>query len=103
MNAPVGLRSAATAVITAEIARLMTCAFPATVTTYKGAELVLLDNSVTQLPARVHHGRTRQYARTFLLHQLLQGFAGVKQGILKGGGCIDTSHGKKHPHQIVHR
>jgi hypothetical protein len=39
MNAPVGRRSVATAVITAEIARLMTFAFPATVTTYRGAEL----------------------------------------------------------------
>jgi hypothetical protein len=34
----VGHRSAATAVTIAEIARLMTFAFPATVTTYKGVE-----------------------------------------------------------------
>ncbi len=41
MNGTVGRRSAATAVITAVIAALMTYASPATVTTYKGAELVL--------------------------------------------------------------
>ena len=40
MNAPVGLRFVVTAVITAVIARLMTYASPAMVTTYKGAELV---------------------------------------------------------------
>jgi hypothetical protein len=36
MNGPVGRRSVATAVTIAAIARLMTYAFPATVTTYKG-------------------------------------------------------------------
>ena len=40
MNGPVGRLSAVTAVITAVIARLMTYASPAMVTTYKGAELV---------------------------------------------------------------
>ena len=41
MNAQVGRHSAVTAVITAVIAHWMTYVFPATVTTYKGAELVL--------------------------------------------------------------
>jgi len=40
MNGPVGRRSAATAVVIAVIAALMTYVFPATVTTYRGAESV---------------------------------------------------------------
>ena len=85
MNGPVGLRSAATAVVIAVIARWTACASPATVTTYRGAELVPLDNSITQLLARVHHGRARQYARTFLLRQLLQGFAVGRGGHFERG------------------
>jgi hypothetical protein len=41
MNGIVGRRSAATAVVIAVIAHLTTYASPATVITYKGAELVL--------------------------------------------------------------
>lgn len=52
MNALVGRRSAATAVITAVVARWLMSVCRATLTTYKGAELALGDNSVTQLPAR---------------------------------------------------
>jgi hypothetical protein len=39
MNAQVGRRSVVSAVITAAIAHWMTYVFPATLTTYKGAEL----------------------------------------------------------------
>ena len=85
MNGTVGRRSAATAVVIAVIAHLTTYASPATVTTYKGAELVPLDNSVTQLPTRVHHGRTRQYARTFFFRQLSQGFAVGRGGHFERG------------------
>ena len=52
MNVTVGRHSAVSAVITAAIARLMTYAFPAMVTTYKDAALAPLDDSVMQLPAR---------------------------------------------------
>jgi hypothetical protein len=45
MNAPVGRRSAATAVITAAIARLMTYASPVMVTTYRESWLVAVVSS----------------------------------------------------------
>ena len=70
MNGTVVRRSAATAVITAVIARWTTYASPATVTTYKGAELVPLDNSVMQLLARARHARTRPACQVFLVYQL---------------------------------
>ena len=80
MNAQVGRRSVVSAVITAAIAHWMTYVFPATVTTYRGAELALGDNSVMQRPARACHGHVRQRARTFLFRQLQQGFARGRGG-----------------------
>ena len=47
MNAPVGRRSAATAVITAAIAHWMTYVFRATVTTYKRCYLTSSDGQVS--------------------------------------------------------